>query len=529
MKKLLILLATTLTFSAFSQTRDQVLQTIRTAVTAFDQKVGTNGAYVWFYLPDFSRSWGEAEAFRNMGWVERPGGVPAMGNIFLDLYIATNDRFYYDLARKSAKALIAGQLDNGGWNHFFSLDGDTAMERWYNTIGRQAWRMEEFMTFYQSATFDDYVHGDALFFLLRMYLQTQDSTYLLPLQRAIDLILRSQKRSGGWPERYPLELESYTSNLTLNDDVTLTNILSLIYVYQTHVARTPEIRQAIFAGMNVIVALQSGDPAPGWARQFCRITMKPTEGRTYEPAAINTSFTVEQIDALMDFYRLTGETKFLARIPEAIDWLESLAMTPEEIAFVGRTVSRTSITVPRNIDHITGEAIWTHRRGSNVATGYYFFNTDDPTNTIGHMSSFANININRLRRDYAATRALSREEILATSPLFTEEKVPLPRLHSPISLRWATHDRTAAEIIETLNADGFWITPLPFTSHPYQTIPQALWDAPKRSDDTRFATTQVGDEFDTSPFPPTEPIYGISVPIFITNIARLIQFLETLP
>jgi hypothetical protein len=92
-------------------------------------------------------------------------------------------------------------------------------------------------------------------------------------------------------------------------------------------------------------------------------------------------------------------------------------MTEEEIAFVGRTPSRTSITVPRNIDPVRGEAIWTHRRGSNVATGYYFFNNYDPQNTIGHMSSFANININRLRREFAEVKALCWGEIAKTSPL----------------------------------------------------------------------------------------------------------------
>jgi hypothetical protein len=96
-------------------------------------------------------------------------------------------------------------------------------------------------------------------------------------------------------------------------------------------------------------------------------------------------------------------------------------------------------------------------------------------------------------------------------------------------LRWATHERTVAEIISSLNEDGFWITPLPFISHPYKTIPQSLWDAGKRSDITEFATTQVGDEFDTSPFPPETEVLGISVPIFITNMARMIEFLETLP
>jgi len=525
-KSLLTTAILAISLSLFAQTREQILATMKKATTAFDQKVGVNGAYVWHYLPDMSRRWGEAEAYPTMGWVEGPG-VSAMGNVFLDLYIATGDKYYWSLAEKSAKALIYGQLDNGGWNFFFNFAGDTSTARWYNTIGKQAWRMEEFHHFYKSATYDDYVHGDAAKFLLRMFLQKRHDTYLIPLLKAINLILVSQTKSGGWPERYPLEANSYTSQITLNDDVTLTNILFLIDCYRTRVAYTPEVRAAITYGMNAILALQNGQPAPGWARQFYTETMKPAPARTYEPIAINTSFTAEKINAMMDFYRLTGETKFLSRLEEAIDWLESLAMTEEEIAIAGRTPSRTSITVPRNLRPTTNKPMYTHRRGSNIATGYYFHN-DDPRNTIGHMSSFATVNIRRLRADLAEVQKLCREEIKRTSPLLSETPVPLQKFYSPTTLRYSREDRTVSEIISNLNSDGFWITPLPFISYVYKPIPQSLFDAGKRTDITEFATTQVGDEYDTSPFPPNQPVMGISTSVFITNMARLIEFLENL-
>ena len=30
------------------------------------EQVSTNGGYVWYYLPDFSRRWGEMEAYKTM-------------------------------------------------------------------------------------------------------------------------------------------------------------------------------------------------------------------------------------------------------------------------------------------------------------------------------------------------------------------------------------------------------------------------------------------------------------------------------
>ena len=37
-----------------------------------------------------------------------------------------------------------------------------------------------------------------------------------------------------------------------------------------------------------------------------------------------THTTARNIELLIRFYHLTGDTKFLARVPEAIDWLEKL-------------------------------------------------------------------------------------------------------------------------------------------------------------------------------------------------------------
>ena len=52
-------------------------------------EVSTNGGYVWNYLPDFSRRWGEMEAYPTMIWLQHPGTI-SMGHLFLEAYNATN-------------------------------------------------------------------------------------------------------------------------------------------------------------------------------------------------------------------------------------------------------------------------------------------------------------------------------------------------------------------------------------------------------------------------------------------------------
>ena len=62
-----------------------------------DDKVAYRGGYVWAYLPDFSRTWGEMEAKRTMLWVQPPG-TATMGHAYLDAYHATGDEQFWRAA-----------------------------------------------------------------------------------------------------------------------------------------------------------------------------------------------------------------------------------------------------------------------------------------------------------------------------------------------------------------------------------------------------------------------------------------------
>jgi hypothetical protein len=96
--------------------RGEVLAVMRQATAFMVEKVSTKGGYVWQYLPDLSRRWGEMEAKPSMIWVQAPG-TPEMGQLFLDAYHATGDECHYRAAEQVAAALMAGQLACGGWNY----------------------------------------------------------------------------------------------------------------------------------------------------------------------------------------------------------------------------------------------------------------------------------------------------------------------------------------------------------------------------------------------------------------------------
>ena len=63
--------------------REAVTAVMRRATDFMTDKVAVQGGYVWSYLADFSRRWGEMEAYPTMIWTQAPG-TPEMGQTFLE-------------------------------------------------------------------------------------------------------------------------------------------------------------------------------------------------------------------------------------------------------------------------------------------------------------------------------------------------------------------------------------------------------------------------------------------------------------
>lgn len=495
---------------AAEPTRDQLLDAMKRASTFMVEKVSTNGGFVWSYLPDRSRRWGELEAFDSQIWVQPPG-TPTMGHLFLDAYHATGDEFYYRAAERAADALIWGQHPSGGWNYLIDFGGDRSLKHWYATIGRNGWRLEEFQHYWGNATFDDAGTAEAAKLLLRLYVEKRDPTYKPALDKAIQFVLDSQYPIGAWPQRFPLQAEfshhgkpDYTSYLTFNDDVAAENIDFLLMCYQA--LGEGRLLNPIIRGMNAFLVTQQGAPQPGWALQYTP-DLKPVGARTYEPDALVTHTSARNIELLLRFYRLTGDSKFLARVPEAIDWLDSLTLPPGA-APAGRTH-------PTFIELGTNRPLYVHRDGSNVVNGRYYVDAN-PQNTLAHYSSFRAIDISGLRRLYAEAKAVAPADLAKSSPLSIGAGAqPLPRFVAVEPPGAAT----AEAAVSALNADGYWLAPLGYNSHPYRGDGST---SPVAGD---FSQTHVGDDTDTSPYP-DDAIKGISTAAFVRHMSALIRALD---
>lgn len=511
--------------------RAAILDAMKRATRFMSEEAAVGGGYVWQYLPDFSRRWGELEANPTMIWVQPPG-TATVGHLFLDAYHATGDAYYYAAAKSAADALVRGQHPAGGWNYVIDTAGEESLKRWYATVGKNAWRLEEFQRYYGNATFDDAGTAEASQLMLRIYLEKRDPKYLEPLNKAIAFVLDSQYENGGWPQRYPFVQggglhghADYTPYITFNDDVAGENLEFLIYAYHG-LARNgrgdPRVLDAINRGMDIFAKTQQPQPQPAWGLQHFPDTLKPAGARTIEPQAFVTHATGTNIRSMMGFYRLTGDRKYLARLPEALEWLDQVA-SPPELRGPGRTH-------PTFILEGANTPVYIHRRGSNIANGQYYAD-DDPTNLIVHYGSFRNVDTPALRAEYQRLSALPVEEATRGSPLkarpgslnlpkyFTLQDVDVwdmsteaRRLNRPAPGR-------AAEIIASLNARGYWSTPLTTTSNPYR------GDSPAEVTGGEYQMTRVGDLWDTSPYHTDFPVEGVSTSVFIRNMGDLIEAL----
>jgi len=262
---------------------------------------------------------------------------------------------------------------------------------------------------------------------------------------------------------------------------------------------------------------QQPAPQAGWGLQHT-LDLKPAGARTYEPKALVTHTTASNIRQLMNFYRLTGDRKFLSRIPEALEWLQSVRLPKGE--------EHDGKAFPTFIEIGTNRPLYVHRTGSNVVNGHYYVDYN-PEATPGHYSAWRAIDLDKLRHDYEALAALSPDEAAKDSPLRQGRKM-LPRFFingedAGSDLNAKFREQSVDQIIASLNAEGWWPTELRATSHAYSGRGPRT---PARGD---YRTTRVGDYSDTSPYIADRPVIGISTAGYIANMVKLIGAVRRAP
>ena len=511
--------------------RATVLEAMKRATRFMTETVAYRGGYLWSYLPDLSRSWGELEARRSMLWVQPPG-TPSVGHVLLDAFLATGDPFYLAAAEQVADALMVAQHASGGWNYVYDFAGESSLDEWYQSVGHNAWRLEEFHMHPDNATFDDACSAEATQFLMRLQLTRPNVDLSAALGKALGFVQRSQYPNGGWPQRYPI-VQDYTRFITFNDDVLGENMKTLLMAHAAW--GQPHVLDNLRAAMDCVVQTQQPGPQPGWGLQH-DLDGRPAAARSFEPAAFATHTTAANIGLLITFHRLTGDARYTRRVPEALDWLEKLALPLAQARELGGTH-------PTFISVGSDTALYVHRRGSNVENGRYYVNTAVAPR-LAHYSAVRSIDLVGLRQRFLELSSLPRP-----LPRLLPDRAGSVALPSHFSLSRPTllglcgaehrvlpsvAREHALGLVAELDALGRWITPLELRSNPYA----GPGTRELQVDADTYASTNVGDRSDTSPYrsaerpstyPPEAPLSGISVRGFIRNLATLSAYVGAPP
>lgn len=521
MKKYIVIAAAFLSVSAAARdglSAGKAMEAMKKAVAYLYEEVSLEGGFVWNYSEDLSQRWGELEAWPTMVWVEK--STPAMGQLMLDAYHATGDGYYYDRAVETARILIRGQLPCGGWNYKFDLAGAASEKKWYRTIGKNAWGMGEHSFYYGNATYDDNVTAGALDFLIRIYLEKLDPQFKPAVEKGIDMLLDSQLESGGWPQRWPLMdchpnsdgTPDYSSCTTFNDNVTVNNIDLLLKAYFVLGDNRAEI--PLYRAMDCVRNLQQGFPSSGWADQYYS-DGTPAKARDFEPAAVSTTRTKDNILKLIEFYYLTGDTKYLSGIPAAIDFLKRCRLDDGQMAKIGKTPKEGFVTCPRFIKPGTMEPLFLHREGQHVNNGRYWYD-DNIENLITHYASVVTIDVGSLESWYGKAASSDPSEVYENSPLSGNSTIGYRKFESK-GIYTADTGKTG-EIIASLDRKGRWISELTWVLMPY------VGEGDSRDPvGTCYADTE-GSPYNTAALD-TSGKTGISIDRYMENISTLIAFI----
>ena len=554
---------------------------LKRATTYMDEVVSYRGGYVWSYSPDLTQTFGEMEAKRTMLWLQPPG-TSSIGHTYLDAYHATGDERFYQAADRTAKAVAAAQHSSGGWNYIYDFAGEESLKHWYDTVGKNGWRLEEFQHYYGNATFDDATTAVAAQLMLRMYLEKKDPVYQTATEKAIKFITEAQfgpqfgVADGGWPQRFPhnpnaitsmpmpnpqqlppgaragMEDSDYTLHVTYNDDVMGENIKFLTMCVMT--LGRKELVANVTRAMDCMQRMQwtsaVNPEQSGWSLQhLSRVTNgrpagAPAGARSYEPRSLATHTTQTNIQQLFGYFTLTGDKKYLSQLQKAITWLKSASIQlPANVATLNPLLSGRNVATFIELD--TNAPLFIKRYGSNIHNGAYYFDKDI-TNTISHYSSGRTVDVPGLQKRLDELNAMTQAQIdamVAKSPLkatttralpkyFTAiREVDFPDLFEGAVMKTPVVPESEVKTIVDALIDGkYWTAPVPEIVNPYRgNGPTAPFTG------TAFRSKHVGDIYDTSPYPADNPPeiapyvkrdkpQFIITSNFITRMGRLISF-----
>ena len=438
-RRILALLAGLALFScsarAAEPTRGEAAAALKKAVTFFRDKVSIEGGYLWRYSEDLSLREGENAATATQAWVQPPG-TPSVGEALLAAHERTQEKYLLDAGVQTARALVKCQLSSGGWDYRLEFDPAKRSTYAYRTERNPGERARNV------TTLDDNTTQAAVRFLMHVdrALDFKDQAIHEATEFALESLVKAQYPNGAWPQRYsaPPKAEdfpvvkanypeswsrtwpnvNYMSFYTLNDN-TQADVIDVMFE-AAEIYKQTMYSDAGKRGGDFLILAQMPEPQPAWAQQY-NVQMQPAWARKFEPASVTGGESQGAIRILMDVYRQTGDKKYLAPIPRALDYLE------KSVRADGR--------MPRFLELKTNRPLYFTRQYELVYT-----DNDMPT----HYSFITSNNIARIRAEYERLLATPADQLKPTRRRAGREES-------------SGSSESAGRVIAALDARGAWV------------------------------------------------------------------------
>ncbi|MCA9217868.1 MAG: pectic acid lyase [Planctomycetales bacterium] len=335
--------------TAADELKKAALATAKQATAFLTDRVSTEGGYLWRYSSDLTLKEGEGVVTTQTVWVQPPG-TPSVGEAFVHLYEATDDTQFLDAARAVGEALRRGQMRSGGWQAMIEFEPDLRAKWAYRTNSTLSPRAKD------QSTLDDDKTQSAIRFVIQLdrALQFKDAqVHEMAIYSLDGLLQNGQLPNGGFPqvwtdkkighdedsglrasfpETWSREYHGhgeYWYRYTLNDNLA-PDVLDTLFL-AAEVYGDSRYSDAALTLADFLLLAQLPEPQPAWAQQYS-FDMQPIWARKFEPPAVTGGESQGVIETLFAAYRYTGDKKYLAPIPRAIEYLEKSKLPDGRLA-----------------------------------------------------------------------------------------------------------------------------------------------------------------------------------------------------
>lgn len=179
------------------------------------------------------------------------------------------------------------------------------------------------------ATIDNETTTKEIRYLIKVYHQSKNKTYLNAAEKGIKYLLQMQYKNGGFPQFYP-DLSSYKHNITYNDNAMINalNVLNDVAlkrngfeVVDANLIKPCEV--AVKKGVDCILKTQVKvkGKLTVWCQQHNEKTLKPAPARKFELISLSGAESVGIVKFLMNYQHQTPEIK--KAIEAAIEWFNA--------------------------------------------------------------------------------------------------------------------------------------------------------------------------------------------------------------